>query len=80
MTCIYRNGYKGSCIAGRDPLTGKLTPLFNPRRHKWAYHFRYQGGELIASTATGRATVDVLRINLPNRVALREVLMEDGLF
>lgn len=46
-SCIYCNDYKGPCIAGHDPLTGKLTPLFNPRRHKWSHHFRYEGGELI---------------------------------
>lgn len=80
VACVYCNGYKGPCIAGRDPLTGKLTPLFNPRRHKWTYHFRYHSGTLIGRTAIGRATVEVLRINLPNLVALREVLMEDRLF
>ena len=72
--------YKGPCIAGRDPLTGKLTRLFNPRRHEWTCHFHYHGGELIGRTAIGRATVEVLRINVPNLVALRDVLMEDRLF
>lgn len=71
VACFYCNGYKGPCIAGRDPLTGKLTPLFNPRHHKWTYHFRYDGGTLIGRTAIGRVTVDVLRINLPNLVAAR---------
>lgn len=80
VSCIYCNAYKGSCIAGRDTKTEKLTPLFNPRRHKWTYHFRYFGGEVIGRTAIGRVTVAVLRINLPNLVALRAVLMEDGLF
>lgn len=79
-SCIYCNGYKGSNISGLDPLTGKLTPLFNPRRHKWNYHFWYDGGTLVGRTAIGRTTVEVLRINLRNLVALREVLMEDGLF
>jgi len=62
------------------PRTGKLTPLFNPLRHEWTHHFRYHRGELIGRTAIGRVTAEVLRINLPNLVALREVLMEDGLF
>jgi HNH endonuclease len=79
-SCIYCNGYKGSNISGIDTVTGKLTPLFNPRRHKWAHHFRYDGGILIGRTAIGRTTIEVLRINLPNLVALREVLMEDGIF
>ena len=63
-----------------DAVTGKLTPLFNPRRHKWIYHFRYEGGVLVGRTAIERTTVEVLRINLPNMVALREVLIEDELF
>ncbi len=79
LSCIYCNGYKGPNISGLDPLTAKLTPLFNPR-HKWSHHFRYHGGELIGRTAICRTNVDVLRINLPNLVALREILMEDGLF
>jgi hypothetical protein len=78
--CIYCNSYKGSNVSGLDQATGKLTPLFNPRRHKWGYHFRYEGGVLVGRTAIGRTTVEVLRINLPNLVALREELMEDGLF
>jgi hypothetical protein len=80
LACVYCNGYKGPDISGLDPLTGKLTRLFNPRRHKWTHHFRHDGGELIGRTAIGRTTVEVLRINLPNLIALREVLMEDGLF
>ena len=78
--CICCNGYKGPNTSGLDAVTGKLTRLFNPRRHKWSYHFRYEGGVLVGRTAIGRTTVEVLRINLPNLVALREVLMEDGLF
>ena len=35
---------------------------------------------LIGRAAIGRATVEVLQINRPNLVALRELLMEDGLF
>jgi hypothetical protein len=40
LSCFRCNSYKGTDLAGRDPLTRKLTPLFNPRRHKWARHFR----------------------------------------
>ena len=81
MTSITSSAcYKGPNISGIDPHTGKLTPLFNPRRHKWTHHFRYDGGELLGRTAIGRTTVEVLRINQPNLIALRELLMEDGLF
>jgi hypothetical protein len=29
LACVYGNGYKGPNISGLDPLTGKLTRLFN---------------------------------------------------
>lgn len=80
ITCIYCNAYKGPNIAGLDPATGKLARLYHPRRHKWSAHFRWEGGVLIGRTAIGRATIEVLRINLPNLVALRETLMDDGRF
>ena len=80
LSCAFCNGYKGPNLTGRDPHGGKITPLFHPRRHKWGYHFRYEGGTLIGRTAIGRTTVDVLRINHPQRVALREILIAAGLF
>jgi hypothetical protein len=80
ISCLYCNAYKGPNISGLDPATGKLTRLYHPRRHRWSAHFRYQGGILIGRTAIGRTTIRVLEINLPNSVALRDVLMEDGIF
>jgi HNH endonuclease len=80
LSCVYYNAYKGPNLSGIDPITGGLTTLFHPRRHKWAYHFPFDGGRLSGRTAIGRTTIDVLRINLPNRVAIREVLIEDGIF
>jgi hypothetical protein len=80
LSCIYCNGHKGPNLSGIDPVTRKLTKLFHPRRHKWSYHFRYDKGTLIGRTAIGRTTIDVLRINLPNLVAIRVMLIEDGEF
>lgn len=80
VSCAYGNGHKGPNLTGIDPATGKLTRLFHPRRYKWSHHFRYQDGVLTGRTAIGRTTVEVLQINLPNLVELREVLMDDGLF
>ena len=74
------HGYKGPNLTGRDPATGKVTVLYHPRRHKWGYHFRYQGGTLIGRTAIGRTTIDVLQINRPYLVAIREVLIAAGVF
>lgn len=78
--CWYCNSFKGSDIAGLDPLTGKLTRLFHPRRHKWAHHFRYDRPVLLGRTAIGRTTIRVLQINGEDALALRESLIEEGLF
>ncbi|MEO6808755.1 MAG: hypothetical protein ABI353_06555 [Isosphaeraceae bacterium] len=57
-----------------------MVPLFNPRRHKWARHFRWQRAILVGRTPTGRVTVAVLNMNETLRVELRESLIEEGLF
>jgi hypothetical protein len=80
LSCFYCNSYKGSDIATLDPRTHKLTPLFNPRRHKWSRHFRWNGAVLVGRTPTGRATVAMLHINDPLRIELREGLIEEGQF
>jgi 5-methylcytosine-specific restriction endonuclease McrA len=73
------NAHKGPNLTGIDPETGQLTRLFNPRRHAWARHFRWQGPVLVGKTALGRTTVEVLAMNHPDRVALREELLQQGL-
>jgi 5-methylcytosine-specific restriction endonuclease McrA len=80
LSCFYCNSFKGSDIAGIDPRTRKLTPLFNPRRHRWTRHFRWQGAYLLGRTPVGRVTVAVLDMNDPFRVELREGLIEEGVF
>ncbi len=80
LSCYYCNSYKGTDIAGRDRLTRRLAPLFNPRRQKWSRHFRWEGPYLVGRTPSGRVTIAHLRINSPARVALREQLIEGGMF
>ena len=80
LSCYYCNVYKGPNLTGRDPATGKVTRLYHPRRHKWGYHFRFGGSTLIGRTAIGRTTIDVLRMNHPQLVALRDILIAAGIF
>ncbi len=80
LSCYYCNSFKGTDLSSPDPKTRKLTPLFNPRRHKWAKHYRWQGAYLIGRTAVGRVTVVLLHINDDYRVELREGLIEEGVF
>jgi hypothetical protein len=80
LSCFHCNAFKGPNIAGVDPRTRRVAPLFNPRRQKWAAHFRWRGAHLMGRTPAGRATVAVLNINDPFRVDLRERLAAEGLF
>ena len=77
--CFFCNSYKGANIAGLDSATGRVTRLFHPRRDHWADHFGWQGAALTAKTAVGRVTIDVLRLNHPDAVAVREALRAEGL-
>jgi HNH endonuclease len=78
--CFGCNRHRISNLAGFDPKTRKRTWLFNPRRQEWHRHFRWDGAVLVGRTPVGRATVDVLGINLPHYVALRAELMAEGMF
>ena len=80
LACFACNNHKGPNVAGVDPKTKKVVPLFNPRRHRWQRHFRWQGPILVGLTPTGRAAVVVLEINLDYRVAFRQELIDEGVF
>ena len=78
FACFHCNAYKGPNVAGYDPQTDELTPLFSPRTQAWNEHFFWNGPYLEGHTDIGRTTVDVLRINLPDRVEQRELLASAG--
>jgi hypothetical protein len=80
LACFAYNHYKGSNISGFDGATNGIVPLFNPRRHKWHRHFRWQGPILIGRTPIGRVTILVLEINRPYRIDLRKGLIDEGIF
>jgi hypothetical protein len=79
-SCLSDNLHKGPNLAGLDPETKVLTRLFHPRQDRWEAHFGWDGPVLTGRTAVGRTTIDVLVINAPERVELRQLLMRAGLF
>ncbi|MFT3881964.1 MAG: HNH endonuclease signature motif containing protein [Gemmatales bacterium] len=81
-SCPSCNWFKGSNIAGFDPDRADQVPilLFNPRRDVWNEHFVVQGAHIQGKTATGRATVFVLRMNSENPLIIRSSLLEEGLY
>lgn len=78
--CFICNGAKGSEVAAYDRATGQLAPLYNPRKQVWHEHFFIEDGEIIAHTACGRVTILVLQLNRADRVEVRKILMELGLY
>lgn len=77
-SCHRCNFHKGPNLSGIDPLTYHVVRLFDPRRQSWKRHFEWLGALLVGRTQTGRATVAVLNINDPQRVELRQMLMDEG--
>lgn len=80
LACFACNNHKGTNLSGLDPQTGEMMRLFHPRRDQWDEHFEWQEGWLIGRTPIGRATIDVLAINLSYRRELRMALIEEGVF
>ncbi len=65
LACAWCNTYKAVKTHALDPLTQEQVSLFNPRTQNWSEHFRWSesGIEIVGIRATGRATVDALRMN-----------------
>ena len=78
--CFSCNLYKGPNVAGIDPLTGRLTRLFHPRRDVWSEHFNWDGIRLHGKAAVARTTIAVLAMNSPDSLAVREALRDEGFF
>lgn len=78
--CPKCNRKKGPNLAGIDPLTRSMVPLFHPRNDEWAQHFRWSGPLVLGLTARGRATIAVLDLNDQERVRLRRALIAEGTF
>jgi len=72
--CFQCNRYKGSDLSSIDHQTGAVTPLFNPRAQRWGDHFRLEDAIIVPLTPEGRATVFLLRLNSPEKVAERRAL------
>ncbi len=71
LACRECNEHKGARVKARDPSTGLDAPLFNPCQQRWGDHFVWtpEGDRIRGLTATGRATVEALKLN-------REILVE----
>ena len=80
LACRLCNGAKADQTSCRDPATGTVVPLFDPRRQIWREHFRWSrnGEQIVGLTTIGRATVEALELNNPIAVDLRRKWVSVG--
>jgi hypothetical protein len=73
--CYLCNLLKSSNLASVDWMTGRVVRLFNPRKDSWSRHFRLEGSVIVARTAIGRATEQLLQLNQKSLVKARQKLI-----
>ena len=78
LCCFQDNSFKAVSVAGYVPATEEISGLFHPRRDAWESHFEVDGGRVVGKTPRGRTTVNVLCMNLPERVKHRRLLTALG--
>ena len=76
LACTICNKHKGSDLASIDPSSGETVRLYRPREDHWHEHFQLKGGRIIPQSAIGRVTVQLLRLNLLERVKERRILSQ----
>lgn len=79
--CARCNLHKGQRVRSRDPVSGQSVTLFNPRRQRWAIHFRWSvdGARVIGRTRAGRSTVIALQMNHLTIVRARSLWVGCGI-
>jgi hypothetical protein len=80
IACLPCNRHKGSDLTSIEPLTGVITPLFNPRTQIWLDHFQLKEGFILGLTAIGRTTIFLLQMNETSRLQLRQSLAAQELY
>src|ERR1700733_5146501 len=78
LACHRCNLHKGPNLSAVDPLTDSVAILFHPRRDRWSEHFAFRGKYIEGLTPSGRATAEVLALNDPCRLELRQELLRLG--
>jgi uncharacterized protein (TIGR02646 family) len=80
LSCQGCNNYKYNKISGTDSISNEEINLFHPRMQDWSENFAWSadGLEIIGLNATGRVTVDTLKLNRTELKNLRKLLVEVG--
>ncbi len=80
LACRLCNNFKKTQTEGRDPESGLMVPLFNPRKQQWSEHFSWSedGTHILGKTPIGRVTVLALHLNNPIAVTVRQAWIAGG--
>lgn len=80
LACSECNRYKGSDLCSYDTVTKSVFQLYHPRIDNWGTHFTLTNttGEIESLTAKGRITVRLLRLNAPETIERRKLLIAQG--
>ena len=70
VSCSLRKGARRTAV---DPESGRVVPLYHPRRQFWEKHFRWEGVRVMGLTPTGRATIALLQLNRSRLLEIRKV-------
>ena len=71
LACVSCSLRKSARQTVKDPETKKEVSIFNPRQQVWQENFRWDEVRIVGLTATGRGTVEVLKMNRPMMLAIR---------
>jgi hypothetical protein len=73
LPCMY---FKRQSLSAMEAGTIKPTEIFQPRQKWWTAHFRLSEGLAVPKTTIGRATVFLVKINLPQTSMLRKSIQK----
>jgi len=71
LACVSCSLRKSARQFTADPTTGCDVMLFHPRWQIWTDHFAWNGNRVRGITPTGRATLDLLKMNRPLAMMIR---------
>ena len=80
LACCFCNRYKGPNLSGVDSVSGQVVRLFHPRHDNWNEHFEWNESRLVGRTANARATIQALKLNRSDAIAVRQLLMREGVY
>lgn len=78
LACLRCNVTKGTDVGafiGRPP---RLIRLYHPRQDSWRDHFQLKGARIMPLTDIGEATVQLLALNVSDRLVLRRTMIKAG--